>query len=400
MKIVVISHSSALDHPGGAETAAANHVAVMRSFGHDVTHIACKPDLEQDFGYDKESGVHLIRSSTHDGSFIWSEPRMAMLWRSQLKRLEPDVVHLHHYLNIGVILPSLIKQILPNCRVVLTLHEYLAICGMSGAMVTEAGSLCFGSGIQKCARCLNTTTKAVAINRNIINTSFGSVDQFISPSYFLRDRYLAWGLNSLDLIQIPNFLNPGLKLLSNRHHSGPRKYVYLGQHTPLKGLDVLLQACTYLQDADSSIAKLLYLDIWGSGAKRWPEYQSRIKQLVNELGDFVRFRGPYEPKQLPSILANASYCLVPSIWWENAPMVISESLSAGVPIIGTDIGGIREALVDSSENILFELGNAYDLAAAIRKSLLQTPSNRTQVASVAESNKRIYEAHLSIYEVV
>ena len=77
-----------------------------------------------------------------------------------LEELRPDVVHLHHYTNFGVEALLHIRRALPEARIVLTLHEYLAICNHFGQMVKRPGfGLCDRSGPRDCARCFPERTE-------------------------------------------------------------------------------------------------------------------------------------------------------------------------------------------------------------------------------------------------
>lgn len=400
MKIVVISHSSALDHPGGAETAAANHVAVMRSFGHEVTHIACKPNLEGDFGYDEESEVYLIRSSTFGGPFHWTETRMAMIWRSKLQILKPDVVHLHHYLNIGVMLPALIRQILPNCRIILTLHEYLAICGRGGQMVDKFGSLCNGSAIQKCASCLSASAGAVATNRNLIMNSLSFVDFFICPSFFLLKRYEEAGFSPRKLCKVDNFIKH--QAISTEATTAGRsiemtKFVFVSQHTPFKGIEVLLRAIGRLARSHEETLKKTIIEIWGSGSERWPDFNVRISEMFQRVEPWITLRGRYDKLMLPIIYDGADYMVLPSTWWENAPVTIFESLSFGVPVIGSDLGGIREALLKEPSSILFKPNCDFSLSEALLKAVNGPNRGRRIFWNVSRANERSYEILMKLY---
>jgi hypothetical protein len=55
--------------------------------------------------------------------------------RRLFREIEPDIVHFHHYTNFGVELLGIVKEVAPNAKIVLTLHEFLAICHHYGQMV-------------------------------------------------------------------------------------------------------------------------------------------------------------------------------------------------------------------------------------------------------------------------
>ena len=84
MRVLIVSHSSELIHPGGAESASTAQAEVFRSQGHEVTHLACIPELDTDFGFDENSNTHLIRSNTQDSSYLWGDHRTQLLWAERI----------------------------------------------------------------------------------------------------------------------------------------------------------------------------------------------------------------------------------------------------------------------------------------------------------------------------
>lgn len=76
----------------------------------------------------------------------------------------------------------------------------------------------------------------------------------------------------------------------------------------------------------------------------------------------VRLLGKLPFDQMKSIYSSAKLTAVPSIWYDNSPMVILESLFAGTPVLGARIGGIPETVRDGETGFTFETGDAIDLA--------------------------------------
>ena len=103
-----------------------------------------------------------------------------------LQEVAPDIVHFHHYVNFGVETFLHIKRALPACRIVLTLHEFQAICNHYGQMVTkEKKSLCYEDSPRECNRCFPEFSRSdFFLRKTYISRFFDLVDQFISPSAF------------------------------------------------------------------------------------------------------------------------------------------------------------------------------------------------------------------------
>ena len=112
-----------------------------------------------------------------------------------LRSIDPDVVHFHHYVHLGIELIRLVRMICPRAKLLMTLHEFIAICMNDGRMVKTDGRLCHHYSPRECNLCFNHITQEdVFLRERYIKSFFGLVGRFISPSQFLRDRYTAWGL--------------------------------------------------------------------------------------------------------------------------------------------------------------------------------------------------------------
>ena len=95
-------------------------------------------------------------------------------------------------------------------------------------------------------------------------------------------------------------------------------------------------------------------------------------------------------------MSSADWIVVPSIWWENSPVVIQEAFRAGKPVIGSNLGGIAEKVQDGVNGLLFRVGDATDLAATLRRSGDDDVRASMRIPSPATPND-IASAHLALY---
>jgi len=79
----------------------------------------------------------------------------------------------------------------------------------------------------------------------------------------------------------------------------------------------------------------------------------------------VNFYGVYNRNQLPEIFSKHDVLVVPSIWWENSPMVIQESFMAKTPVLCSNIGGMKEKIIDGKNGWYFKVGDSNDLSEKI-----------------------------------
>lgn len=137
----------------------------------------------------------------------------------------------------------------------------------------------------------------------------------------------------------------------------PLRLVFIGRCDPVKGVDVLI-------DAIGRIPKGLPIEISLFGPYWQSDYGHRLTKRIE--GD-RRFHAPQliEPHQIVATLSGYDACVVPSLWLETGPLVVWEAFAAGIPIIGSRLGGIAEIVKDHVNGLLFEPGDAQALARII-----------------------------------
>ena len=93
------------------------------------------------------------------------------------------------------------------------------------------------------------------------------------------------------------------------------------------------------------------------------------------------------------------WVVIPSIWWENSPLVIQEALAHGRPVIGSDIGGVAENILGRG-GLTFSAGDAADLASVMAKAIGDYNVFRSLQKSIVAplSSKQSAEKHVSFYQ--
>ena len=79
----------------------------------------------------------------------------------------------------------------------------------------------------------------------------------------------------------------------------------------------------------------------------------------------VTFHGAFQPGELGRVLAGLDVLVAPSLWYENTPFSVLEALHVGLPVVASDLGGIREIVVPGRCGHLFPAGDAGALAAVL-----------------------------------
>jgi len=273
-----------------------------------------------------------------------------------LKKENPDLVHIHN------LYPLISPSILEACResalpVVMTVHNYRLVCPtglfMSKPHATE--SVC-----EKCAggqeywcifrNCEGSYFKSIGyaartwfarIRRLYLN----NVTLYISPSNFQKQKLVSNGYPEGRIRVIPNMSELSVNLGENIGD-----YVgFVGRVSPEKGISTLISAANKLPTVSFKAA--------GS--------YSEMESLASETPDNLAFLGQLDRGQVDDFFKDCRMAVVCSIWYETFGLVLIEAMLNGKPVIASRIGGIPDIVEDGVTGLLFEPGNADDLATKI-----------------------------------
>jgi glycosyltransferase involved in cell wall biosynthesis len=139
---------------------------------------------------------------------------------------------------------------------------------------------------------------------------------------------------------------------------------FLGSLIPSKGAHVLVDAWSRLSAEARARGELVLFGPPGHDAA----YTASLERAVEEAG--ARWGGLLERDEVPRELAQSDLVCLPSLWFENLPLVVLEARAAGVPLLVSDLGGLSEAVADSAGGWCFAAGDADALAAKLEELLL------------------------------
>jgi len=372
-RVVIVAHGHPKFGSGGGEIAAHRHFEYMRAQNCDVDFVG---SVHVDNG-DRYFGIgqHLVKIEARD--FIMRNVPMDpylldfadIAYESRfldaLLAFDADVYHFHHIWNIGARTIYRLMKAKPQAKFVLTLHEFLMICASHGQMLKNGSNeLCFQADPYACAACLpQHGPSSFYLRRNRLLRLIERFDLIISPSHFLRSRYEAWGVTP-GLIKVvengmPAFAEDGP--VDERDAALQKRtqcFAYFGQGTPTKGVNVLVAAAKELERRQVTNVRI---DVHGVTADQFQTLYGDIEVPKT----MVRFLGRYRAQDVVLKMRRYGWIVVPSIWWENSPLVIQEAKLAEVPVIASNIGGMKEKIADWG--VLFQVGDFYSLADILQE---------------------------------
>jgi glycosyltransferase involved in cell wall biosynthesis/MoaA/NifB/PqqE/SkfB family radical SAM enzyme len=295
-----------------------------------------------------------------------------------LKQIKPDIAHIGHlnHLSTGLV-DELNKQ---NIPIVFTLHDFWLMCPRGQFLTRSIGEannfhLCAGQQDSKCAtNCYKvyfSGNKADEeqdieswsnwVHNRMIETKgiINKVDLFISPSQYLRNRFI----NYFSILESKIiFLDYGFptKYLTQTEKSKEKTnftFGYIGTHTVAKGVNDLIEAFKQIEEPAT-------LKIYG---RENGQSTKALTLLAATSKNKIEFAGEYFNHNLANDVFSKVDCIVvPSIWAENSPLVIHEAQSCKIPVITADFGGMKEYVQHKVNGLLFEHRNINSLKEQMR----------------------------------
>lgn len=277
-----------------------------------------------------------------------------------IRHERPDVAHFHNTF------PLISASGYAACQeqgvpVIQTLHNYRTVC--AAATFYRDGAPCelchpgvpWPAVRHSCYRGSMAGSLAVAwmLWRNWTSGVYQRlVDRYIVLTRFAAARLEAAGVPAKHILIKPNFVETNVRADA---HTGDYA-VYAGLLSPEKGVRTLFDAWRELRDVP--------LKVMGDGP-----LMSELARRCREESLPIELMGMRPRQEVLSIVAGARLQVVPSECYEGLPMAALEASASGVPVIASRIGSLEELVAPELTGLLFEPGNAHDLATQVRRLL-------------------------------
>lgn len=409
MKILIVTHGFPPAERGGTELYSYSLAKALNEKGHKVSVFTrfmkplkgkLPPDgvVREDF-----EGLSVLRSP--DGSNSLREflnPYISKAFKRIILEERPDIIHFQHLIFLSADLPEIAA--VNDVPSVMTLHDYWYICPKVQLLNNE-NARCAGpmDGAQ-CAFCfdppsfnehrlvnrlkgfvprqakeiakqlkqdienhkVSSAIKALEFNfrLNFLKRQFKLFKYRISPSQYLIGKYEREGFTDISYIPLAFPTIPRVDSVP----SDVLSLGYMGNISYPKGLAVVMREL-----AELLMEKKVKLHVYGR-----PYDHVYFRKIEREGAGvktgMVRFHGGYANtrEDLVRILASFDALIFPSVWEENAPVVVREALSAGKPVIASRLGGLPEIVQDRVNGLLFDPFKSGDLLSKTRE-ILENP---------------------------
>ena len=361
MKICFLSNLYPPNVLGGAEIVVEKMAKSMIERGHEVIVITTSPDEEEHILEEDSVKIFQLNTTKLYPTYKQTEPQgvkkplwhLFDLWNGAtlsavkdiLVRESVDIVHINNFKGLSLSCFKAGKDL--NIPVVYESHDFSFICPRAN-LIRGNNTLCENRNF--------ICNEYVNIQRRLLDDN---VDLLISPSQFMIDKFHDNNFfNNVRCVKIPL----GVEYSSNKTIKDYETIdiTYIGTLGKHKGVHTLISA---FKDIDNENIKL---HIIGKGYD-----EDEFKQLAMD-DDRIVFHGFVDNKDILKFYEQTNVLVIPSICYDNSPLVIYESFSTGTPVIGSDIGGIPELVMEDYNGFLFESNNPESL----KKKLVKVIKNK------------------------
>jgi glycosyltransferase involved in cell wall biosynthesis len=410
MRVLFAVHQFFPEHYAGVEVLTLGLVREMKSRGHEPYVFAARRsfpvhDIEPGEVVDyKYEGVPVRRvgrptEGLHRPYRLdYENETMAERAREYVRKIEPDVVHAMHFQGISASVIPAFKEF--GVPIVYTATDFWTVCPVVD-LRRHDGVVCRGPDIAHCPRCImsrhadSRVKRGLDITPNVALRAAGRlsgtrlsnysrplrqlhdleerpehirekmklVDHIIAPSRITRDLLVSNGVVGAEKIEVSHYgidVSDILDAPKNQNVPPPLRIGFNGTMAPHKGCDILIRAFRDLPpELDAT------LTIHGN-LERFKPFVKELRWLAGD-DERITFAGPFPREKVGQVLSEIDVLVVPSRWYENAPVVIYEAFAAGVPVVVTNLGGLTESVSPEENGLLFELDDADGLARQLRR---------------------------------
>ena len=274
-----------------------------------------------------------------------------------LEDFKPDIVHINNFqrqLSASIIKP--IKK--RNIPIVFTAHDVQAICPAI-VMLDSNKEICEKCMHGKYTNCIKNKCIKDSNLKSVLGAIEGKyyrnkkiytkkIDKIVTPSEFYRTKLIEDGIGQDKIVAMHNFIDID-------EYNVPREdegyALYIGRLSKEKGIINLIKAISDLKEGELRIA--------GDG----PEKETIIKFIKeNHLEDRIKLLGFLDKNEIKEQIRKCRFVVVPSIWYENCPYSVMETLAIGKPVIGANIGGIPELVQNQCTGITYKFDDIKELS--------------------------------------
>jgi glycosyltransferase involved in cell wall biosynthesis len=369
-KILICCNAYPPHFIGGAELIAHAQAKQLQHLGYDILIFTGDPSENgQRHSLRREDyeglPVYRIRLTYEDYDYKFenfTHKSVEKHFKNILNKFSPDIVHFHNIIGLSAGLIHIAKY--QGIKTVVTLHDHWGFC-FKNTLIKNTDEIC--NNFTHCSGCMaiipgeKNLNLPIRMRQDFIAMQLEEVDVFISPSQYLANTYLRAGIPPEKMHVIWNGIDvQRFSHIEKVPNDDILRFTFIGYFGKHKGIHILLDALQYLNNTEKILINLI-----GDGVL-FVQYKKEIND--KKLNKVVKFWGKIG--KIEDAYAHTDVFVLPSVWPENQPVSITEAMSAGIPVIASDSGGIPELVEERKTGFLFERGNSVDLANKMGEFIL------------------------------
>jgi glycosyltransferase involved in cell wall biosynthesis len=331
--------------------------------------------------------------------YLYDNPFVAEYLISYLQQVQPDLVHVTSCETLSASPLQVVKA--AGLPLVLSLTDFWFLCPRIN-LLRSNGENCDGQTTPwECLRCQLRGTKAyrwsrrmmpasevprfllaisgfpfltrqrglrgmagdMAHRKSFLRQALRWADCRITASRFVHDIFVGNAIRAPIRVQPYGHDLSWLEGYAGKTSSHSIRIGFIGQISHSKGVHLLLKVAGSLQNTWGDKFSIV---IYGN-MNAAPAYAARLRDLARSVKN-LQFCGTYAHEDSAGVFAGIDVLVVPSLWYDF-PLIIYEAFAAKTPVIATNLGGMAEAVTHGVDGLLFERGDAADLAGQINRVL-------------------------------
>ena len=367
MKIIYLIHQFYPEFYTGTEKFILNLASMMQKAGNKVKVVTYS--FYEDSFYDQARGAILWKNFVYQGLPVLALKHkqiplelnhtlggtgLSEMARDLIRREKPDIVHVGHPMRVSALVYAMAALRKPY---IITLTDFFLACPKV-ILVTSGKTLCNGPEEGKACRHLCPELKVDYVTKRLQDAKelLSHAKLVVAPSRFLAEVFRR-EFPGLEVKVINHGLNFSRLTKNEKSYTNhaPVIFCYAGSLNPHKGIHILIEAFRKISCSNA------LLKIYGSGP-----YAKELMAMARGDGR-IEFCGVYSEQKTGEILSAVDVVVVPSLWYENYPLVLHEALACNVPVVATDVGGMAEKIQNGMNGFVFRLGDAQHLQAVLQK---------------------------------
>lgn len=331
----------------------------------------------------------------------YHQPRAEAAFREALLRIRPDIVHFQHLIHFSAGLPHVAREF--GVPTIMTVNDYWAVCARV-QLIRPDGVRCEENQGLGCLLCVKDKSykqipaakqmlpvlepfvamfhaaagvpgmaqlaqyagemRDIGERYDFVVGGYAACDRTIAPSRFLRQKLLDTGRFAPHDVLYSDYgtLTDNVRTIEKRAEpQGRIRFGYVGSLLWFKGVDVLVRAMNRLA-GDKAV-----LHVYGDFKPASEPHHAELARLAGASSGAVVFHGRFDNSKIAAVYEQIDVLVVPSVWFENSPITIHESLLFRTPLVVSNIGGMAELVRDGVDGLHFKVGDDVDLARVLQR---------------------------------